>query len=432
MGGNMREILKLNKSHIDAYTDIAFNAYPSFKDFSKEAMDAYKEEALFIMENDPVVTFYGMFENQELVAVMRLFDFKMNCFGKIIPVSGLGFLGVHLLHKKKGIAKAMVDFYESHYRERQIPIGLLLPFRPDFYKRMGYGLGTKMNHYRLGASRLPKASQMPQHQTSRLSYVKREELEKLLACHRHVMANTHGMIEKFGDEIRPIFGDPFNHIIGVFNEGEEITGYLIYQFKNAKAGNYTITNLVVKELVYQSPEDLHMLFGFIRSQEDQINLVIFNTEDEHFYHLFDNPLNDTHNYIPYGYLETNTQAIGAMYKLFDVRMAFLQNSHRKYGSETLTVRFIIHDNYHGEGLEDVSVSFDDGKVTCVSSFDKSSALANVIVKISIADFSTLFLGISSVRGLYQLGLLTLNNLEVLDTLDRLFYYHQKPVCYTDF
>ena len=31
-----REIRRLDPSHIDAYTDIAFNAYPSFKDFSAQ------------------------------------------------------------------------------------------------------------------------------------------------------------------------------------------------------------------------------------------------------------------------------------------------------------------------------------------------------------------------------------------------------------
>ncbi len=139
----MREILELSEIHIDEYTEIAYNAYPSFKDFTKESMDEYKKETLDIMKNDPVVTFYGMFENNELIGVMRLFDFEMNYFGKIISVSGIGFLGVHLMHKKKKVARDMLQFYEDYYKSKGISFGLLLPFRPDFYKRMGYGFGTK-------------------------------------------------------------------------------------------------------------------------------------------------------------------------------------------------------------------------------------------------------------------------------------------------
>jgi len=152
----MREIRKLNEENIDEYTEIAFNAYPSFKDFTKEAMDTYKREAVDILKNDEVVTFYGMFENEKLIGVMRLFDFEMNCFGKIIPVSGIGFLGVHLMHKKKKVARDMLEFYEKYYKKKNVSFGLLLPFRPDFYKKMGYGFGTKMNQYRLSTERLPE------------------------------------------------------------------------------------------------------------------------------------------------------------------------------------------------------------------------------------------------------------------------------------
>lgn len=77
----MREIRQLNKAHIDAYSDIAFNAYPSFKDLSSEAVKKYKDTVAHIMETDPNVTFYGMFEDEKLIAVMRLFDFTMNYFG---------------------------------------------------------------------------------------------------------------------------------------------------------------------------------------------------------------------------------------------------------------------------------------------------------------------------------------------------------------
>lgn len=65
----MRGIRILNETHIDAYTDIAFNAYPSFKDFSEEAINEYKKTVEHIMKNDSAVTFYGMFDNEKLIAV---------------------------------------------------------------------------------------------------------------------------------------------------------------------------------------------------------------------------------------------------------------------------------------------------------------------------------------------------------------------------
>lgn len=417
----MRKIRELTEDHMNEYADIAFNAYPSFKDFTKEAMDEYKKEAVHILKNDPVVTFYGMFEGDELIAVMRLLDFEMNCFGKVIPVSGIGFLGVHLMHKKKKAARDMLRFYEEHYKDKKVPFGLLLPFRPDFYKKMGYGFGTKMNQYRLPTERLPEYRK-----ESDIRYIKEDELGKLLDCHNRVVEKTHGMMKKFGDEIRPIFGDAFNRVIGSYDEDGNIEGYMVFKFQNGKEGNYTINNIYMKELVYQKPEVLRKLLGFLRKQEDQVNLVIFNTEDENFYYLFGDPRNDSLNYIPYGYLETNTQAVGVMYKIFDVKKAFLECSHRNYNNANIKVRFLIKKNFIEEKEEEIIVNIKDGNVV----LDEEEY--DITVKINISEFSSLFLGTTNIKGLFNLGLLELDNEEYIDELDRAFYCSQKPVCYTDF
>lgn len=414
-----REIRELNRSHIDAYTEIAFKAYPSFKDFSPEAMAAYKEVAIETLEHDPVVTFYGMFEGEKLIAVMRHFDFEMNCFGKKIPVAGLGFLGVHLMHKKEKAAREMVAFYEAHYRERKMPISLLLPFRPDFYKKMGYGHGTKMNQYRLETRRIPRYDR-----PSDLRYLEERELDLLLACHARVADKTHGMITKFGDEIRDYFADPFNQIVASYDERGKVEGYMVFQFQNGKAGNYTINQIYVKELIYQSADVLAKLLGFLRKQEDQVQLVIFNTQDPHFHYLFDNPLDDSLHYIPYGYLQTNVQAIGVMYKLLDVREAFRQCGHRDFNGVDLAVRFLIRDEH--DRVEAVDVHFQRGHAS-LEELDPE-----IIVEIGLSDFSSLFLGSTSVLGLYGLGLLRVNDASQIDRLHRALDIAQKPVCTTDF
>jgi predicted acetyltransferase len=201
---------------------------------------------------------------------------------------------------------------------------------------------------------------------------------------------------------------------------------MVYKFQNGKPGNYTINNIYIKELIYENTQVLKKLLGFLRKQEDQVNLVIFNTEDENFYYLFNNPLNDSHNYIPYGYLETNTQAVGVMYKIFDVKEAFIQCGHRNYNNADISVRFLIKDEFINEKKEEIIVKFENGRATI-----GAEAFAATI-KINIAEFSALFLGCTTIKGLYNLGLLELDHEAYLDELDRTFYCNQKPVCYTDF
>lgn len=416
----MREILKLDESHIDAYSDIALNSYPSFKDLSEDGIKEYKEIVRQTMRDDKNVTFYGMFEEEKLVAVMRLFDFSMNLFGEMAPASGLGYLGVHLMHKKEKCAKEMIEFYEDIYREKSIPIALLLPFRPDFYKKMGYGFGTKMNQYRLPIWSIPAYFG-----NNDIRYIDNNDIESLIECHSRAVKKTHGMIMKIDDEIRNLVSDPYNKIIGNYDSEGNLNGYMVFQFQNAKADNYTINNIYMEELIYEDSLVLKKLLGFLRKQEDQVGLVIFNTEDEYFHYLFDNPLNDSLNYIPYGNLESNTQAVGLMYKILDVRKAFEQSTHRNYNNSNLNIRFLIYDEMKKQE-EEVIVNFENGKVNIK---DKKY---DATLRMNLANFSSLFLGSASVIGLYKLGILELDHLDLLEEIDRTFYYPQKPVCSTDF
>ena len=230
---------------------------------------------------------------------------------------------------------------------------------------------------------------------------------------------------KIGDEIRDLKNDPYNKIIANYDEKGNINGYLVFKFQNAKDGNYTINNIYIKELIYENTDVLKKLLGFLRKQDDQVNLVVFNTEDENFYYLFDNPLNDSLNYIPYGYIESNTQAVGVMYKLFDIKQAFEQCSHRNYNNSNLKVRFLVYDELNNKEIE-IVVNFIDGIV------NTDSEKFDVTMRTNMANFSSLFLGSTSVIGMYNLGLLELDNVEFWRILIERFTVVKKPVCYTDF
>lgn len=323
------------------------------------------------------------------------------------------------MHKKEKAAKDMIEFYEEFYKKKEIPIGMLLPFRPDFYKKMGYGLASKINQYRLSPDRIPAY-----YGRSDLRYIE-NDFGAMLDCHRRVMGKTHGMMMKTRDEIRDLKTNPYNKIVANYDENGEIDGYIVFQFENAKAGNYTVNNIYVKELIYENTDALKKILGFLRKQDDQVNLVIFNTMDENFHYLFDNPLNDSLNYIPYGFIESNTQAVGIMYKIFDIRLAFKQLHYRNYNNESINIRFIVEDELKKKD-DEIIVNFKNGRASIDEEHYDGS------VKMKLANFSSLFLASTTVIGLYKLGLLELDNLDLLEKLDRAFYSSDKPVCYTDF
>ncbi len=416
----MREIRKLGLEDIEAYTKIAYLAYPSFKDFSDPGIEEYQAGIEDSLKNDKNVHFYGMFQENKLLGVMRLFDFEMNYHNKMVKSSGLGYLGVDILHKKEKIALEMVKFYEELYKSKGTYITSLLAFRPDFYKPMGYGIGTKMNQYRIASEFIPNfdlASDLRLVET-------REDFEKVFACHKEIVQSTHGMIMKIYDEKRDLREDNNIQVIASYDRENKVEGYLAIEFENTKADNLFQNNIYVLELKYKTPLVLKKLLSFLSRQKDEIQTVIFNTKDENFHYLFSNPLNDTNNYIRYGNIESNTQAVGMMYKVVDVYKAFEDTSHRRYNDLTLGVRFVLVDDYDSSKKEYI-VNFKDGYV------DLANKGYDVSLELKLSDFSSLFMGAVSLKGLYNLGLLEISDLKFLNPLD-LGFYSDKPKCNIDF
>jgi len=220
----MREIRKLTKVDLDEYREITYNAYPSLRDFSEEGIREYNISVTDIIENDNKVGFYGLFEDGRMIAVMRLFELEMNCFDKILPVSGFGFLAVHAAYKQMGAAREMLMFYEELYRQKGLPIGTLLPFRPDYYKKMGYGIGTKMSRYRIATERIPAYEG-----TSDLRFIDRNELDPLLQCHARVAAKTHGMLMKHRKEINEMREADTARYLGCYDKDGILRGFLTYE-----------------------------------------------------------------------------------------------------------------------------------------------------------------------------------------------------------
>ncbi|MGL6198001.1 MAG: GNAT family N-acetyltransferase [Lachnospiraceae bacterium] len=419
----MREIRKLNESHIDQHTIIYYNAYPSYKDFSSEAILKHKALISDTMKNDPNVEFYGLFEGGRLLAAARYFRLKMNCFGKVIDTGGLGSLCVDLTHKKQNLATQLVGHFEEYCVANNMPIAVLLPFRPDYYKKQGYGFGAKTDRYRIKTEFIP----LHNHEEGDLRYIEGKDRMKLLECHKRYVLKTHGMIMKIENEIRDLSSNQENRVVASFDKDGQINGYLNFRFENGKSDNYTINHIYVNEMVYDSTYVLYLLLGFLRKQQDQVQLVIFDTSLEVFHYLFNNPLNDSNNCIPFGIFESNTQNLGVMYKVLDAEKAFRRLAYRQYGSGDFTACFHIYKENKKEIKQVVNIAFSAGNAEVLD----HEHLSDTTIILSESNFSSLFLGCLSVHQLYAIGLVQMDA-DYVDRLDRVLYCREKPYNNTDF
>ncbi len=419
------EIKQISPEYIEDYLTIYLNAYPAYKNIGDEGRNKYRPRILHSMKNDKNIHFYGLFEDGKLIAQMKLIDFSINIFGKMQKSVGLMALGVHPMHKKKGAAKEMVKFFEKYTFETGAIVAMLLPFRMDFYRKMGYGYGSKMEEYSLPTINLPQSSK---EEFSKIQFIgsSQEDTSMLLNCYSNFVKQNHGMLEKFEDEIRDYQDDSDTRRVGYF-ENEKLMGYVTYNPICESQVNYTVNKMEVTELVYLNQNALHALLGYLRNQSDLAQKTIIRTGEPDFYHILPSAQNTSGNYIDYGFLETNISAVGTMYKIVDPATFIQTTDYRKFIPANITVHFIYTNEFEHK-KEELSVEFTiDGKWKTVTNKN-----ANVTLECTLADLSSLFMGSAGFASLVRLGAIKINNSAYIDILDLLFHTSQKPWTNTDY
>ena len=416
-------IRPLAETDIEAYLDIYLNSYPAYKSLDDACRRHYREKHRLELQEDRQVQTVGLFENGVLIATMKLILFSMNFFGKMQPACGLMALEVHPLHKKKGAALFMVQYFEDYARQNGALLTLLLPFQISFYRRMGYGFAGKLYEYHLPTAALPKVNaETRQH----LRLMQPEDFDEALACHSRFAAKNHGMVEKFEEEVRAARDDVQVRRIGYY-AGGQLKGYAAYRFENASDSNYTQNRLSVEELVYEDGAVLRALLGALRLQEDLAQTVILRTGEEDFHHLLDDPQDVSKNYIDYGFLQTNVSAIGTMFKLVDGETFVAKTVYRPFPAGDLTAVFRYRDEM-ADCEKQLRIAFASGRWSVAA----ADSTADVTVTCRQGDLASLLMGSCELESMLRLGAVTVDDGTRAQELARLLHYGQKPWLNSDY
>lgn len=415
----MSEIKRLTANQINEYVRIVGDAYPGYKIASEEDRRRTSERLQKRLKEDPTVAFYGLFRGGKLLGGMRLHDFTMTYVSQEVPVGGVGLVAVDLAHKKERVAKDLMTFFLEHYRKRGASLAVLYPFRPDFYKRMGFGYGTKINQYRVKPAHLPRGESK-----KHVRLLGKEDQEALLACSRRVMERTHGMFTKTEFEARMMLEAPSLRVVGCVKDGK-VPGYLAFLFK---PGKQVLQNpMEIVEWVYETPEALSELMTFLSSQADQVHEIIYNTQDENFHFLPLDPRNGTENLITSDSHETNTSGIGLMYRALHVPGLFKTLGEHSFGGQTCKLKVTLRDSFLKGNTGSTTVHFIQGKPAVRPRGDHE-----VEIRMDVAEFSSLLMGVIPFKRLLNYGLAEISKPRYADTVNRLFLTETKPICLTDF
>lgn len=421
----MKNFRNLNTDDLDQYMKVYLNAYPAFKTLDQEGRTHYRNRILKDMTMDRDVDFIGLFEEEKLIALMKIVHFSMNIYGKMQKATGLMSLAVHPLYKKQGAAFEMVKYFEEYSIKKGSNIFALLPFNIPFYRQMGYGLGGKMDEYHISTKNLPKCKDL-----SHLAFIEEDQKEAILTCHSAFAHKRHGMFQKFDEEKRALLNDTETIHIGYFSKGI-LSSYASYHIEANHSTNYTQTKIVVDELIYQNSLELRTLLGYFANQADLAQEIIIRSGEEDFYHILDDPQDLSFHFIPFGYLQTNVSAMANMYKIQDFESFVLDNKQRVFPYANLVLAIEAFNEISKE-VETYKIEFLGSQDKLKSSWTPSNKEPQVTLRANKGDLSALFLNSIGLRSLIKLGIGQLQPIEYLETLDQIFYYPEKPYSNSDY
>ncbi len=422
----MREIRKLTAVELGPFASISANAYPGMKVNTADELEGSRKR-MEMMTQDPALNFYGLFENDVLLGGMRLHDFTMQLFATRTLVGGLGGVAVDLLHKKEKVARDLVLFYLRHYRARGACLAALYPFRPDFYKHMGFGYGTKLNKYTIEPASLPPCADRPT-----FCYLTSDDRPAVVACYEQMMAQTHGYFNLPPYVSYGMFMDPALKVVGVRENGR-LQAYLAFKFDPFQKGNFLNSHLVIQQFVYESPAAFHKLLAFLHIQADQISRIIWHTQDDTLHFLLADPRNDSGHLMPNAFHESNSQGVGLMYRVIDTPRLFTVLQNHNFGGQTCRLKLVLTDSFLPENAGSTPLQFTNGRVTVLDKEPEGPEnLPDVTLTLDVSDFSSLVLGVVTLHDLHHYGRAHLSNEGWLDGLHRLFRADKKPQCVTAF
>ncbi len=416
---NKSIIRVLNEAELFAFNKIAMNAFPRIGGYTDEDVKDYIKKYLEQVDKGIPVTTYGLFRKDTLFGGMKFYDFKLNLHDTPVLMGGLGGVSVDMLHKKEGVAKEMLQYFIEHYDLKGACLVSLYSFRLDFYRKMGFGFGTKTSLYQISPANIIK-----QPSKANLRFLTKEDFPLIRACFNRYARRNHGMLihDSIWWESKLFPKGSYN--IGYFENGQ-LKGYVNFEFTKSEGKIYD-QDILVYHFVYENRTAFSELLSFLRTQFDQANYINLMTQDEDFYFNLNNPYNGQKSLVPLHH-QSNVEEVGISYRIINVARFFEQMKERNFGDATLTLKITIEDSFYPQNTGSTIVQFEDGNATVLSESENIDAT----ISLGIAEFSSLVMGVIGFKKLYDYGLAEVTNKMYILTLDKLFA-SPKPICLTWF
>lgn len=413
----MREIEPLTESTADEAVRILRNAYPVA---DLPSVEKHRNMVLKSIEQDNV-HIWTVHEQGQMLGTLRTHDFVMNAFGLQIPVQGLGGVAVDLCHKKKKVARDLVKWYIERSYDLGAGLAALYPFRMSFYDRMGWGSGTPMHRFHLKPASFPET---PSSGFAR--FLQEEDIPALSTYLDRVQSQTHGLFKVDRGDVKVPKPEASPRTVGIMIDGR-IEAHVVFQFVAINENNMLAQDIEVLNWTYSTTRGLHGLFQFFRQQADQVNRVVFMTQDSHLQRLFADPVDGSDNNFHLNH-QISERGSGVMYRMVDPALLFGQLAEHDFGGVDMTCGIDLQDGFWERTSGSFDLVLEGGRARVVD----GPAQNKDRLKIGVGDFTSVLLGAVPIRRLLEYGKATLEGSADETTLERAFDAREAPRCTTRF
>jgi predicted acetyltransferase len=310
--------------------------------------------------------------------------------------------------------------FVNHFRGGEYPLASLTSFRPDFYRKMGFGYGSKWYEYRVRPSDIPSGWSK-----EGVSLATKRDFKAKAACYDRVAAKTHGMFRKCRFET--FRWDVWPSKMVLYRSNRRVEGYLHFKPHIFDQDNPFFQDWLITEFVYENRTAFQALMAFLHSESDQVNHLVFGNQDSHFHFLPHDPRDHSNKAMrPSGH-QIGVQGLGIMYRVLDVARLFRLLKNHDFGGQTCKLKVEILDSFIPDNAGTYLIDFDSGRPSV-----KKSGRADVRISMDIAEFSSMVLGVVDFYDLYQYGLAEISEPAMINKVDRLFKPNRRPITLTQF
>ncbi|SDO00229.1 Predicted acetyltransferase [Psychrobacillus sp. OK028] len=405
--------------------DIASLAYPGMLIQSDEKKKEFIERLETEQSQDNDIQFFGCFDEQsdELLGIFRVNDFECNINGKFQRIFGIGMVAVHLLHKKEKIAFKLLSYFHNYARQENIALVSLYPFNPSFYRKMGYGYGPLRYEFKFKPGAL-----ITDGNKSKVKFLSPSDEEAIVSLYNEYAQKNHGMFKRTWKE-REYIKARKTYYVGV-EEENRLVGALAFTLEPVKDSHFLHQHMIIHEWIWSNPSAYKQLASWVSSQQDQVDRVIFPTNDKSLVYSLSNPMNDSNHVIPSVYHEVAASGSGIMYRITNIETFVNDTNFHGLGKPQGNTKVLleVEDSFIPEqqGIYELSYSSDQWKIHKV---ERNHGQANI--SIGIHDLSSWWMGCVTIESLYNYGEVKVQQQNPKE-LDDWFKPKNGPICFTSF